>query len=231
MATDPEDQSPQPALAVQIGKAIADARKKAGLSAVKLSERTGIHRVAITKIEQGERDVTIPELVKLARALTVPPIQLIYPGLPDRSVEAWPGVEVRAIVAAQWFSGETTLFDDGNETDLSRYLAGDSKIGRARKIRIAETDLQSAARRAAKAADDWTESVRLTEAGQPDPFADVLRHKAKAEATATVERTDREALTTALTAALAANDDVDLGDYPESVQDAVTENLRNLGGE
>jgi transcriptional regulator with XRE-family HTH domain len=90
----------------QVGEAIRLARERAGLSAVKLAEATGIHRVAIGNIEKGEREVTLVELVVLARALGATPVQLVYPGVPDRLVEVLPGVEAKAIDAVMWFSGE-----------------------------------------------------------------------------------------------------------------------------
>lgn len=97
-------------MAKAIGTAIEDARKRAGLSAVQVSARADelgrkIHRVALGKMESGERDVTVEELVTIAKVLNVPPLQLIYPPLPDGEVEAWPGETMRAIDAAQWFSG------------------------------------------------------------------------------------------------------------------------------
>lgn len=103
--------------AESIGGAIRDARRAAGLSAVQLSARTGelgqpIHRVALGKMESGKREVTISELVVLARALNVPPLQLVYPGLPDSQVEVWPEVTARAVDAVLWFGGEQGLGDD-----------------------------------------------------------------------------------------------------------------------
>ena len=90
----------------QVGEAIRLARERAGLSAVRLAEATGIHRVALGNIEKGECEVTLVELVVLARALGATPVQLVYPGVPDRLVEVLPGVEAKAIDAVMWFSGE-----------------------------------------------------------------------------------------------------------------------------
>ena len=42
----------------------------------------------------------------LAAALEVPPVELLFPDLPDGEVEALPGVSATAFQAAQWFSGE-----------------------------------------------------------------------------------------------------------------------------
>jgi hypothetical protein len=95
---------------VRVGEALAAARKRSGLSAVQLSARTRelgnpIHRVAITKLESGDRDITASELVVLALALDTAPIMLLYPGPYAREVELMRGVELTEFIAAQWFSG------------------------------------------------------------------------------------------------------------------------------
>lgn len=88
----------QESLAARVGGAVRKARESAGLTAAQLSERTRdigypVHRIAISKIENGARagKLDVAELVALARALGVPPIELIYPDLPDGPVEVWPG--------------------------------------------------------------------------------------------------------------------------------------------
>lgn len=98
-----------PPWGVTIGKAIEAARKKAGLSAVQLSAScadygTPIHRVAISKIETGERDLTLPELISIAAALETPPLALLFPDvlLP---MQLLPGLEVPGTEALGWFSG------------------------------------------------------------------------------------------------------------------------------
>lgn len=96
-----------------VGDAISAARVKAGLSAVQLSNRTRdlgvpIHRVAISKIESGERDVTVSELVVLSVALDTAPVMLIFPGPYENSQEGriLPDLVMSKFDAAQWFSGE-----------------------------------------------------------------------------------------------------------------------------
>lgn len=69
-----------------------------------------ISRSTIADIENRRRRyVTTAELSVLAWALAVPPVRLLYPDLPDGSVEAVPGVTVSSMVAVTWFSGEATL--------------------------------------------------------------------------------------------------------------------------
>lgn len=108
----------QESLAARVGGAVRKARESAGLTAAQLSERTRdigypVHRIAISKIENGARagKLDVAELVALARALGVPPIELIYPDLPDGPVEVWPGRKATSFQAVQWFSGESTAND------------------------------------------------------------------------------------------------------------------------
>ncbi|MDL9944269.1 helix-turn-helix transcriptional regulator [Gordonia sp. ABSL11-1] len=131
-------------LALAMGAAIRATREAQSLSAVKLSaltEEVGhrIHRVAIGKMEEGEREPTVTELIVLARALRVPPLELIYPNLPDGFAEAWPGHVERAFTAAQWFSGELALVDepDGSASFDQHEVADTTRVGSARKIQEA----------------------------------------------------------------------------------------------
>ncbi|WP_181698933.1 helix-turn-helix domain-containing protein [Nocardia sp. GTS18] len=103
----------QIATAKRIGKAVAEARERLDLTAAKLAERTRdlgypIHRTAITKIENGSRSgkLDVSELVVLAAALGVPPVELIFPAMPTGPVEILPGVEVPSSDAMLWFAGE-----------------------------------------------------------------------------------------------------------------------------
>lgn len=108
----------QESMAARAGRAVRRAREAAGMTAVQLSERTReigfpVHRNAIAKIENGLRagKLDVAELVALARALDLPPVELIYPDLPDGPVEVWPNQQATSFQAAQWFSGETTADD------------------------------------------------------------------------------------------------------------------------
>lgn len=99
--------------AKRIGKAVQVERNRKKWTAARLSDETAalgfpIHRVAIGKLENGHRgakfDVT--ELAVLARALGVPPVQLLYPDLIDGPVEVLPGVVAKSGKALRWFTGE-----------------------------------------------------------------------------------------------------------------------------
>lgn len=84
-----------------------------GLSAVQLAERTAelgypITRGTLAKIESNSRagKLDVSELVVLAKALRVPPLQLLFSALPDGPVDVLPNVTVRSRDAVTWFSGE-----------------------------------------------------------------------------------------------------------------------------
>ncbi|MGE2767836.1 helix-turn-helix domain-containing protein [Rhodococcus sp. 1.20] len=99
---------------LQVGRAVKDARSAAGFSQRALAEKSSLDRGQIANLE-GVRDDGSPRLaelprlgviVRLAYALGIPPVSLIYPGLPAGKVEMLPGVTTSSIEAVQWFSGE-----------------------------------------------------------------------------------------------------------------------------
>jgi hypothetical protein len=84
-------------------------RERAGLKWASLSEKTRDlgrpdHRVALSKLERGEREISVPELVGIAAALDLPPLALLFPNVLDE-VEIFPGRPVRGIDALGWFAG------------------------------------------------------------------------------------------------------------------------------
>jgi transcriptional regulator with XRE-family HTH domain len=52
-------------------------RKLAGLSQEALAEKAGMHRTYVGSVERGERNVSLDQIAKLARALGVSPSQLL----------------------------------------------------------------------------------------------------------------------------------------------------------
>ena len=50
---------------------IRDARKKAGITQVQLSEATGIDQASISRMENGRQGITLEYLKRIARALGV----------------------------------------------------------------------------------------------------------------------------------------------------------------
>ncbi|WP_052493108.1 helix-turn-helix domain-containing protein [Rhodococcus sp. MEB064] len=100
-------------LAARVGQAVRYWRDDVrGYSASRLSERCAdlgypISRVAVSKIENNVRagKLELAELMVLARALDVSPVQLVYPSLPYGGVENTPGAEERSLDALMWFVG------------------------------------------------------------------------------------------------------------------------------
>jgi hypothetical protein len=62
--------------------------------------------LGLRRIEQGERRVDVDDLVALAKALRVHPIQLVYPVGFEESIEILPGHSVDVWAAAKYFTGE-----------------------------------------------------------------------------------------------------------------------------
>ncbi|MFI8773732.1 hypothetical protein ACIGKQ_16400 [Gordonia sp. NPDC062954] len=92
-------------------------------SAQWLSDRTselGYHvpRTTISETENGRRKGALPvqEVIVLAMALEVPPVQILFPGLPSAPTEYAPGFKVRAIDAARMFSGEMPQPQTGDDS-------------------------------------------------------------------------------------------------------------------
>ncbi|UCZ89865.1 helix-turn-helix domain-containing protein [Gordonia sp. WA4-43] len=85
------------------------------VTATQLAERTAalglpISRSVISDLETGrKRSLDVGELIVLAAALRVPPMQLLYPDLPDKHVDIVPGYGTESAKAAAWFAGLTGL--------------------------------------------------------------------------------------------------------------------------
>lgn len=62
---------------VAFGERIRTLREAARLSQEELAERAGLHRTYVGGIERGERNPTLLNLLKLARALEISPSHLV----------------------------------------------------------------------------------------------------------------------------------------------------------
>lgn len=60
-------------------------RKRLGVSQITLAERLGNTQTSVSKCERGERRVDVVELIEIAEALGVPPLELIEEFLQRRS--------------------------------------------------------------------------------------------------------------------------------------------------
>ncbi|PVE25856.1 transcriptional regulator [Microvirga sp. KLBC 81] len=55
------------------------ARKKAGLTQVQLEKRLRAYRGYVSKYENGERELTLRELLEIAEALGIDPLSIMKP--------------------------------------------------------------------------------------------------------------------------------------------------------
>jgi transcriptional regulator with XRE-family HTH domain len=61
----------------QLARNLVAARKHHGLTQEQVSERSGVHPTEISRIENGQRDVQISTIFKLAKAFDLTPGQFI----------------------------------------------------------------------------------------------------------------------------------------------------------
>ena len=59
------------------GSHIRSFRKQAGMSQERLAEVCGLHRTYVGAVERGERNVSLLNIVTLARALNIKPAELL----------------------------------------------------------------------------------------------------------------------------------------------------------
>ena len=55
-------------LLIQFGSRVRELRLEAGLSQEKLAERSGLHRTYISSVERGDRNISLINIAKLAKA-------------------------------------------------------------------------------------------------------------------------------------------------------------------
>ena len=57
---------------VKFGQRVREERQKQGLSQEQLAERAGVHRTYIGMVERAEKNITLLNIEKIAKALDVP---------------------------------------------------------------------------------------------------------------------------------------------------------------
>jgi transcriptional regulator with XRE-family HTH domain len=86
-----------------------------GMSAQQLSDACAelghpIARSVLANFESGRRPtISVPEILVLARALSVPPVLLLYPLGRSEDVEVLPGNTQRTSAALDWFTGRSAF--------------------------------------------------------------------------------------------------------------------------
>jgi transcriptional regulator with XRE-family HTH domain len=71
--------SPMQSVLIQLGKRVRALREQRGMSQEALADLAEIHRNYISQIEGGKRNLSLFNVVKIARALKVTPSKLIEP--------------------------------------------------------------------------------------------------------------------------------------------------------
>ena len=56
---------------LKFGKRIREERNKLGISQEELAERAGVHRTYIGMLERGEKNITLKNIKKIAKALKI----------------------------------------------------------------------------------------------------------------------------------------------------------------
>ena len=61
----------------QFAKRVREERKKMNLSQEKLADKAGLHRTYVGMIERAEKNITLLNIAKIAKALKISPDKLI----------------------------------------------------------------------------------------------------------------------------------------------------------
>lgn len=61
----------------KFGKRLREVRTKKGVSQEALAHKAGLHRTYVSSVERGERNITILNIYRLAKALQVKPAELL----------------------------------------------------------------------------------------------------------------------------------------------------------
>lgn len=161
-------------------------RKERKLSAQDLANRladigSDLNRRSVSKIENGDRGVSVDEWLQLAHALAVPPPLLFLDLDTGADVEIAPGVVLHPWLVWEWVTG--------NEPPLVRAPKGGAHVTRVEEFTRAQTaiDLYRWEGRAANAVHDAESAIRSAEyVGDADQLraartahVDALRELAK----------------------------------------------------
>jgi transcriptional regulator with XRE-family HTH domain len=126
-------------MAERVGRAVQTRRQDLKMTAAVLAKRTAelgypVSRVAIGKLENNHREgkFDLAELLVLAAALDIAPLELLYPGAPDQVVELLPSQTATTLDASTWFIGNpdwlVTL--QGQLDTLARAITGPPRPGK-----------------------------------------------------------------------------------------------------
>jgi hypothetical protein len=119
-----------------VAREIRRYRDERKMSAQQLADRTAelgmeVPRSVIANLESGRREtVTVPEVLVLAAALQVAPMELLCPVGFDEQIEMLPGRMMDPLTASRWVDGELVLDVTGPATALRPPAAGEESSTR-----------------------------------------------------------------------------------------------------
>lgn len=152
----------------RIGRAVQTRRKELGLTGEQLAKRTRalgypISRVAIGKIESNGRTgkMDVAEVAVLAAALNIPPVMLLYPGLPHARYRDLPYSEHTALDALLWHTGEALGYNGFDSSDPAATQTAAQPLNLARTLHQSEQERRTAV--AAIEASRTTQEVQFLE--------------------------------------------------------------------
>src|SRR3954471_1522869 len=98
-------------LPAQVSENVRRLRKDRGLSLSEVSARmtalgVGLSLNGLSKVELGNRELRLDELIALAAALDVAPVLLLFPLGRREKVELFPSIEAGTWAALKWFTGQ-----------------------------------------------------------------------------------------------------------------------------
>lgn len=181
-----------------IAREIRRYRDERKMSAQQLADRTAelgmeIPRSVLANLESGRREtVTVPELLVLAAALEVAPVELACPAGFDEQTEILPDRMVDPLSASRWFRGELMLGVEGTETTLR--IPGEDNQSNTNLVEEYATlldDIRETEDLVAQAAldlDAVKAGVRMTEAAAADAATADQDHEAAARLRAEADK-------------------------------------------
>jgi transcriptional regulator with XRE-family HTH domain len=102
---------------------LRDIRNRRQVTQQQLGESAALPPTAIGKIENGTRDVTVEELLRLALALNVSPASLIVPGGDSPKVRITADAEYDAAWVRDWLAGLHPLPPDATKRAVELFFA------------------------------------------------------------------------------------------------------------
>lgn len=136
-------------------------RNRRGFTTSELAEKMGelgqpIHASAVTKIEKGDRGVTLDEWIAFAAALNVPPVALILPldGAHAR-VHLTTKSEIHPHLALEWIIGAEPLASTRRYAiDQTGWQEGSHEVRLWHRLRVAQDAVHTADQRLRALKDD-----------------------------------------------------------------------------